>query len=91
VYGCIQQGIDEWVMDNLISRKPLVQDGLALFEFRGEAYKTSATHIGGIRQMPLDERLKQEIRTQQSSMQKAARLRQRVQVTSHPHHFPTRA
>ena len=78
--------IEEWISETLLTSKVLLAPVSTLrkntcdtFEFIGEVLNVEADNtIGGIEQVPLENRLVVEILEEQSTLQKAARLQQRV-------------
>eukprot|EP01043_Picozoa_sp_COSAG02_P008916 COSAG02_NODE_294_length_25426_cov_719.561298_2_plen_6193_part_00 len=78
--------IEDWITETLLTSKSTLAPVSTLgkntcdtFEFIGEIMHVEADNtIGGIEQLPLENRLILEILEEQSTLQKAARLQQRV-------------
>ena len=73
--------IEEWVAETLVVGKQMLAPVTLCesFEFIGELVNADTDNtVGGIEQVPLENRLASEILAEQSTLQKAARLQQRV-------------
>eukprot|EP01052_Picozoa_sp_SAG31_P003961 SAG31_NODE_158_length_21979_cov_6.851691_2_plen_3236_part_00 len=73
--------IEEWILENVIEGVPLLQEGVRLFEFKGEVEDARglSNMVSNIEQEPLQDSVQHLIIKQQGSLHKMGRLYERLQ------------